>query len=153
QMSSYSNNFHAIFAVDNPSADVTTWQWRYVGVLAGPAEHQQLEGHQHWTGIDLVRKSDGTLLTVISPADKTSSGDIHYGCRVLQTTSLEPPALARDGSGNLIVLAKATASDLPSGPQDRCVYEPSSNTGLLLGRRLINDPTLGTRVTINRTGL
>ncbi|MBV6395406.1 MAG: hypothetical protein HFACDABA_00982 [Anaerolineales bacterium] len=119
-----------------PVGDVKSWQWSYLGVLAGSNEARELGG-DGLTQVDLAKGTDGALLAVIT-TDAWSNAErdfIHYGCLVVEVESLDPPALKRDGNGNLIVRAVATASDqLPLGP-GACSYDPASATGVLIVRR------------------
>jgi hypothetical protein len=124
-----------VFATE-PAGDVRGWRWRYVGKLAGGAEARELGG-VGLTQIDLARGVDGQLLLVTSPDDFDEKlQDIaHYGCRVVEVESIDPPKLARDSAGKLKVRASITASDqMPLGP-GACGYDPASETGVLMTRR------------------
>ncbi len=124
-----------VFATE-PTGEVRSWRWRYVGKLAGGAEARELGG-VGMTQIDLARGVDGQLLLVTSPDDwNTGMQDfVHYGCRVTEVESIDPPKLARDSAGRLKVRATITASDtMPLGP-GACTYDPASATGVLLVRR------------------
>ena len=124
-----------VFATE-PTGEVRSWRWRYVGKLAGGAEARELGG-VGVTQIDLARGVDGQLLLVTSPDDwNTGMQDfVHYGCRVTEVESIDPPKLARDSAGRLKVRATITASDtMPLGP-GACTYDQASATGVLLVRR------------------
>lgn len=119
-----------------PLGDVKTWVWRYVGKLAGYEEARELGG-QGLTQVDIVRGRDGALLAIFSPDDWDESAQefIHYGCRVVQIESMDPPLLKRDDNGKLVVRAIVNASDQqPLGPGS-CSYDPVSATGILIARR------------------
>jgi hypothetical protein len=127
-----------VFATTAQGAPVT-WRWRYVGRLAAADEAVELGG-VGLTQIDLATGADGQLLAVLTPDSYSAQlgAFIHYGCRVVEVASLDPPALRRDGDGLLIVRAAVDASDLaPYGP-GACSYDAASSTGVLLTRRLVS---------------
>lgn len=124
-----------VFAT-SPNDDVRTWQWRYVGALAGHEEARELGG-RGLTQADIVLAQDGTLLAILTPNDWDTSLKefIHYGCRVVEIESMDPPALKRDDNGKLVVRTVINASDQqPLGPGS-CSYDPASATGILIARR------------------
>ncbi len=101
-----------------PEGAVSNWRWRFVGRLAGDTEGEELGG-KGVTQIDLATGASGKLLAVLSPEDWSSALKefVHYGCRLIEVASLDPPTLARHADGTLKVLARATASDLATyGP-------------------------------------
>ena len=131
--------------IDEPNSDdeiystsaqgpIANWQWKYVGNLTNSSVASTF-GHPGTTELDLANGSDGKLLAIMSPEAYSSSVKdyVHYGCFAVEVASIDPPSLARDASGNLIVRAKITASDATSGTGG-CTYDPSSNTGIIMPR-------------------
>jgi hypothetical protein len=150
----YTNGFYAIFST-TPTGAPAGWTWKYEGKLSTPADAEQLDGHQIWWELDFTRKSDGTLLALVTPTDSTSGGLSNDGCRVLEVASLSPPAMAHDSAGNFIDLASITTSDLSgrSGGQ-ACTYEPASQTGVVVFRYMSgSSEATGVLCTINATSL
>lgn len=145
--------FTALFAT-KPEGDVRSWEWRYVGTLAGRREAAALGG-ENLTQTDLVRGRDGALLAVVTPNhwDETLAADVHHGCRVVEVASLDPPVLRTVGSEQLVIRATLTASDLVDYGTAGCTYEPSSATGVLLVRRELASSPPEMVWTIHRTGL
>jgi hypothetical protein len=126
------NNDLVLFAA-HPTDHIQDWQWRYVGKLAGWAEAQDLGG-AGLTQIDLALGQDGQLLAILTPDDWDASLQefVHYGCRIVEVASLDPPSLARASTGELKLRAVITASDQePLGP-GACTYEPASVTGVVI---------------------
>ena len=129
------NSDIVVFATE-PEGVVRDWRWRYVGRLAGGAEARELGG-VGLTQIELSHGEDGHLLLITSPDDwnEQLQDFVHYGCRVIEVASLDPPKLARDEEGRLKVRASITASDQnPLGP-GACGHDPASATGVVLVRR------------------
>ena len=107
-----------------------------------------------WVQMDVATKADNSLLAIITPADWNAQqgSDTHEGCRVLEMTGGDPPALARGTSGRLRVRARILASDLvPIGPSS-CGYEPASNSGIILARKVPNTAGGGSW-SLHRTGV
>ncbi len=113
------------------------------------------------TELDLAIKtnSSGTtnsIYAIVTPARTGTAQEFHYGCVVLQVTSLDTPAIYYSSGTVPQVLALATASDLLStneyGP-GACSYEPSSNTGLLITRRITNLANTAFNSALQQTGL
>jgi len=149
------SDFYALFTTwaDGPPA---TWQWRYVGKLAGPAEARELENHEKWVQLNLSKGPDGTFRAVLTPADFDASlqMDVHHGCRVLELISLDPPVWRRDpANGQLVTLATITSSDNPYPGPAACAYDPASSTGVLMTRRPSMGRPAGWAWMIYRTGL
>lgn len=124
-----------VFATQ-PGDEVLAWKWRYVGVLAGHEDAQKL-GANGLTQIDLAVGIDGQLLAILTPDDwdATLQDFVHLGCYLVEVGSIDPPALARDSTGDLRIRGVITASDqAPLGP-GACAYDPASATGVILVRR------------------
>jgi hypothetical protein len=136
----YAGGSYVVFSTLPSSAAPNTWSWTFEGVLAGPSDAPLLgSGSQYWWELDLAKKSDGTLLALVSPGK--ASGDVG-GCEVLEIASLSPPAI-----GIHTELASITTSDSKQG--DACTYEPTSNTGVVIFRF----DTSGDSSTLNATRL
>jgi hypothetical protein len=146
------DDFYAVFST-SASGPVAAWTWSYIGKLAGPAEASAL-GCKHWVELDLTTALDGVLLATVTPANPVGvGGDVHFGCRVVEVSSLDPPKLTHSSDGGLVERASITATDLtPYGP-GACGYEPTSKTGVVLTRKLVKDPTLGDDWSLHATGL
>jgi len=112
------------------------WRWRFAGKLAGASEATELGG-ERLTQVDLAKGRDGKLLAVVTP-DTWESGDfVHHGCRVVEVeTTGGTLRLARDGSGRVKVRASILASDAGSAGTAACSYEPSSETGVIMTKRI-----------------
>lgn len=105
------------------------------------------------TQIDFARSRDGALLCILTPDDWSAEHRefVHYGIRVLELESIDPPQLRRDAQGRLVLRAIVTASDQrPLGP-GAAAYSPDSETGILLMRRVIREASLV--ASVHATGL
>jgi hypothetical protein len=145
------NSDLVVFAA-RPTEHILDWQWRYVGRLASWAEAQDLGG-EGLTQIDFAQGLDGKLLAILTPDDwdPTLKDFIHYGCRVVEVASLDPPGLSRDSNGRLKLRAVITASDQePLGP-GACAYEPTSTTGVVMTFR--NKESNGFQAWLQETGI
>lgn len=135
-----------------------------MGLFATTSEAAKLgtsEGttYQFFTEMQLASAVDGHLLAIVAPSVITTTGQqpvIQYGCRAIPVASLSSsPALQTDSSGTPVVIAKVTASDLYTGTNEgpgACTYEAASSTGIVIVRKLENDPTLGFYVTLQASG-
>ncbi len=140
-----------VFATE-PTGVAANWKWRYVGQLAGAREAAELGG-KGVTQIDFARSRDGALLCILTPDDWSAEHRefVHYGIRVLELESIDPPQLRRDAQGRLVLRAIVTASDQrPLGP-GAAAYSPDSETGILLMRRVIREASLV--ASVHATGL
>ena len=156
---------HFLYATTPAGSDASQWVWSYVGEFATPAQAVKLgtaEGvsYDFFTEMQFVQTAAG-LAVVITPAAYAPAGStqpvIQYGCRVIPIASLTSPALTVDPtSGAPVVNAKVTESDLYTGANEgpaACTYDPASSTGILMGRKLERDPTLGFIITQLASGL
>jgi hypothetical protein len=140
--------FVALFST-RPNGAPRTWNWRYLGKLGGYAEALELGG-QELLQTDLAVGADGNLLAIFSPGTPNLPLADHFGCRVVEVASLEPPRLARDTQGKLRVRASVTATDLlPEGP-GACAYDASLVTGVAIVRRMQHP---GLVVSLHASGL
>lgn len=120
-----------------------TWTWHWEGSLARADEARELGG-EGLTQVELAVGRDGALLVLVTP-DRWLPEQrqfAHLGVRVLELASLDPPILARDQRGALVVRAAVDASDLdPLGP-GAATYDPAIDAGVVLVRRQIAPGTL-----------
>jgi hypothetical protein len=142
------DEFVAVFST-LPSVDARTWRWTYVGKLATHADAVELGGEM-LEQTELTTDKDGSLLAVFSPSKPSSPLATHYGCKVVEVASLEPPALARDSTGKLKVRAGVAATDVGEYGPAACTYEATSKLGLIITRRQLRP---GLIVTLNDSGL
>lgn len=133
------------------------WNWRFAGKLAGEMEARDLGG-ERLTQVDLFNGRDGSLLTVVTP-DTWESGDfVHHGCRIVEVDSNGGILkMSRDAHGNLKVRATIYASDAGASGTAACSYEPSSETGVIMTKRLKEGGALSRanslKASLHRTGL
>ncbi len=127
----YDQEFTAVFATD-VSNDVTSFNWQWLGNIVDSATANEL-GSVILTQVDIARARDGSLLLLVTPSNDTSGETIsHFGCRVLEIESLNPPKLATHTDGSLVIRAEITSSDSESS--GLCAYDPASDTGIVLVR-------------------
>lgn len=117
-----------VFSTDAIGA-AASWTWRYAGVLADFATAQAFGG-QRLVSADISSGRDGKL-QMTAAVHGGSTGDVGLGCQVLELASLDPPALARDGAGRLIVRASQTAIADATWHTGACTYDGASATGLV----------------------
>lgn len=133
------------------------WRWRFAGTLAGAREARELGG-ERLTQVDLAKGRDGTLLGVVTP-DTWKSGDfVHHGCRVVEIDGAGGALrMARDGRGHLKLRASILASDAGKAGTAACTYEPSSDTGVVMTKRIKEGGAVSRarllRAALHRTGL
>jgi hypothetical protein len=89
---------------------------------------------------DLAKSRDGKLLAIMMPDVWDIS---HRGCCAVEIESLAPARLARDKNGRLKVRASLYASD--AGPEGTAAatYDPDSETGIILYKRVKANAGLG----------
>src|SRR5262249_49467282 len=78
---------------------------------------------------DVSLGADGQPILLLTPAHSDPSvqvGTVGDGCVALPLISLDPPALARDGSGRAIVRARIVGSGVRA-----CTHEAASATGIV----------------------
>lgn len=125
--------------------------WRWVGCLTMPSDASALGGNE-LTQADLARGRDGSLLLLVTPNLVHSTTERHLGCVVLAAVSLDPPRLMRDASGAPTVRARISSSDSMQNGPGACAYDPSSETGVLIVRRVFS-PSMGVVFSIHSTGV
>jgi hypothetical protein len=146
----FEKSFIAVFST-KPKGDVATWSWRYHGKLASNKEAKELHGVA-LTQIELAESRDGKLLAFLTPEgwnarkfSKSGSNDVfhgieHFGCAVVEVSSLEKPALARLPGGKLAQRAWLYTSETMGLDTGAPAYDPASATGILLTLRHIQRP-------------
>jgi hypothetical protein len=145
-------------------ADPTTWTWSYGGVFATTTQAARLgakEGTTYhlFTELQFASSTSGQLVALLNPCQVVSGGVqpvTQYGVRVFNVTSMSPPALATDVSGTPVTVASVVISDLfrtPNQGTGAATYDPASSTGIIIVRKLENDPTLGFFVSLYASGL
>lgn len=140
-----------VFAT-NAAGPPATWTWRYAGRLAGHSEAKALGG-DGLTQVDFAITRDGRLIALVTPDSWSRQHQefIHNGVVAIEVVSLDPPRLVTDATGAPIPLVVLTASDLvPLGP-GAAAYEPTSETGIVLMRRVIGEASLV--ATLHATGI
>jgi hypothetical protein len=133
-----------VFAT-RPQGPPSRWLWRYAGKLAGAREAGELGG-ERLTQIDLARSRDGRLLAIVTPDtwDAAAHDFVHLGCVAVEVESADRSLrLARDATGRLKVAARVTASDAGPSGTAACTYDPASETGIILDKRIKIGAELG----------
>jgi hypothetical protein len=135
--------------------------WSY---FAGPFTYQNLPENSYpaetnsLTEFDWAQRADGSLVAVVSPEEVTpGSPNQQFGCVIVDFT-LAPGMGGPFGS--LVatvtdsVLASGTSPYEAQGP-NACTYEPTSNTGVIIVRHLVNAQTqpLYTSYSLIETGI
>ena len=150
---------HFLYSTTPAGTDASKWTWAYVGEFATLAQAAKLgalasEGvsYQFFTEPEFALTKSGQLVIVLTPSifapASAQQPVIQYGCRVVPVT-LTPTSVALDidaTTGAPVVIAKTTEADLYTGVNEgpaACTYEPTSNLGIIMGRKFENDPTLG----------
>jgi hypothetical protein len=120
-----------------PQGQPSRWQWRYAGKLAGAREAKELGG-ERLTQIELARSKSGQTVAIMTPDvwDDDANDFVHRGCVAVEVEQTgRALQLARDSSGRLKVAARVTASNAGAAGTAACTYDPSSETGIILGKR------------------
>jgi hypothetical protein len=107
--------------------------WSYYGGPFTVVDLKELTPKaQFVTEFDWAERSDGSLVAVVSPASIANHVETQYGCISLDFT------LA--GGFGTAVIALNDQDPLESNGPNACTYEPTSNTGVLIVRKLVNGP-------------
>jgi len=85
---------------------------------------------QFVTEFDWALRSDGSIVAVVSPAAVTDKMEEQYGCVALDFT-------LTGGFGDALIAVNDKDPEETDGP-NACTYEPTSNTGMLIVRRLVS---------------
>jgi len=105
------------------------WSY-YRGPFYAPNVQKLTPKAQFVTEFDWAERSDGSLVAVVSPASIANDVETQYGCVALEFT-------LTDGFGAAVVAVNDQDALETLGP-NACTYEPTSNTGVLIVRRLVN---------------
>jgi len=111
-----------------PGGPPSTWRWRHAGVLADHGLAREL-GDETIQQPDVSLAADGRPIVIVTPAHADAAlaiGDVGDGCVALELLSIDPPALARDCSGLVVVRARIGGS-----PVGACTHDPRSATGIV----------------------
>jgi hypothetical protein len=123
----YANTSTQVFATI-PSGAAPTWTWRHAGELADNAIAAEL-GNDTIRQPDVSLAADGALVALITPAHidaNSPTGTTGDGCVALELESIDPPQLARDCDGNLVVRKHVTGLGVGA-----CTHDRTSVTGIL----------------------
>lgn len=111
-----------------PNGAPASWTWRHAGLLADHSLAVELADDTILQP-DVSLAADGTPIMLITPAhaDATAqvgtSGD---GCVALELKSIDPPVLARDSAGKVVVRAQVSGSRVGA-----CTHDRASATGII----------------------
>jgi hypothetical protein len=103
-----------------------------LGRPAGPPPHAGIAtelGADTLRQPDVSRAADGTLVALLTPAHidaNSPTGTTGDGCVALELESIEPPRLARDCDGNLIVREQVSGLGVSA-----CSHHAASATGIV----------------------
>ena len=127
QTPDYANTSTQVFAT-NPAGAPQAWTWRHAGELADHAIATEL-GNDTILQPDVSLAADGTPLWLVTPAHIDTSvqvGTVGDGCVALELDSIDPPQLARDCHGDLVVRARITGTAVGA-----CTHDRGSATGII----------------------
>lgn len=111
-----------------PAGPPSTWTWRHAGVLADHSLAREL-GDDTVQQPDVSLAADGRPIAIVTPAHADASvevGTVGDGCVALELLSIDPPALARDCSGRVVVRARVEGS-----PVGACTHDPRAAGGIV----------------------
>ena len=123
----YTNTTTQVFATV-PSGLPTTWTWRHAGELADDAIATEL-GTDPIRQPDVSRAADGTLIALLTPAHidaGSPTGTTGDGCVALELDSIDPPRLARDCNGDLVIRERVSGAVVGA-----CTHHALSATGIV----------------------
>lgn len=123
----YANTSMQVFATD-PSGPPASWTWRHAGKLADHALATEL-GNDTILQPDVSLAADGTPIALITPAHidtKFQVGTVGDGCVAIELASIDPPALARDCAGNVVIRRRVTGTGVGA-----CTHDRNSATGIV----------------------
>jgi hypothetical protein len=96
---------------------------------------------------EVSRAADGTLIALFTPAHADAAvqvGTVGDGCLALELSSIDPPVLARDCAGKVVVRAEVRGTGVGA-----CTHDPASATGIAVTSQGIT----GGNWVIRRSGL
>jgi len=111
-----------------PGGPPSTWSWRHAGVLADHGLARELGGDTIQQP-DVSLAADGRPIAIVTPAHHDAAvvvGTVGDGCVALELVSIDPPALARDCAGRVVVRARVGGS-----PIGACTHDTRSATGIV----------------------
>lgn len=111
-----------------PAGPPSSWTWRHAGVLADHALAREL-GDDTIQQPDVSLAADGRPIAIVTPAHADAAvavGTVGDGCVALELVSIDPPVLARDCAGRVVVRARVGGS-----PIGACTHDPRSATGIV----------------------
>jgi hypothetical protein len=123
----YANSTAQVFATV-PSGAPTSWSWRYAGQLADHSVAVALSDDTIQQP-DVSLAADGTPIALFTPAHADADvvvGTVGDGCAALKLRSIDPPALARDSGGHLVVRARIDGSGIGA-----CTHDRASSAGII----------------------
>jgi hypothetical protein len=127
QVADYANTSTQVFATV-PSGAPSTWTWRHAGELADHAIATELGGDTILQP-DVSLGADGALVALVTPAHVDAAspvGTTGDGCVALELESIDPPQLARDCGGSLVVRKRVTGLGVGA-----CTHDRASTTGIV----------------------
>ena len=128
-----------------PTGDPRSWLWRHVGMLSDHSLALELDADTVLQP-EVTLAADGTPLLIITPAVIDTSvqvGTHGRGCVAIALDSIDPPLIARDTQGRLIVKALINGDGFSA-----CTYDNAAITGVLT-----HVQWQGHAYTIHKTGL
>ncbi len=111
-----------------PAGPPSTWRWRHAGVLAEHGLAREL-GDDTILQPDVSLAADGRPIAIVTPAHADAAvavGTVGDGCVALELLSIDPPVLARDCSGRVVVRARIDGSGVGA-----CTHDLRSATGIV----------------------
>lgn len=111
-----------------PGGPPSTWTWRHAGVLADHGLAREL-GDDTIQQPDVSLAADGRPIAIVTPAHADAAvevGTVGDGCVALELRSIDPPALARDCSGRVVIRARIEGSGVGA-----CTHDPRPATGIV----------------------
>ena len=116
-----------VFAT-TPVGPPATWRWRHAGVLADHDLAREL-GRDTIQQPDVSLAADGRPIAIVTPAHADATvevGTVGDGCVALELLSIDPPALARDCSGRVVLRARVEGTGVGA-----CTHDSRSATGIV----------------------
>ena len=123
----FANSSTRVFATV-PTGAPATWTWRHVGLLADHRLAIELADDTVQQP-DISLAADGTPIALFTRAHADASvqvGTVGDGCLALELTSIDPPVLARDCAGKVVVRANVRGTGLGA-----CTHDPASASGIV----------------------
>ena len=141
----FANTSTRVFATV-PNGAPANWTWRHAGLLADHRLAVELADDTIQQP-EVSRAGDGTLIALFTPAHADAAvqvGTVGDGCLALELSSIDPPVLARDCAGKVLVRAEVRGTGVGA-----CTHDPASVTGIVA----TSQGTTGGNWVIRRSGL